>query len=56
MEQKLTVEEFMNKLIAYAKELIPDYKGGAEWYDYEEKSQMWGTLYVDMGLFKEEGK
>ena len=46
MENKLTREEFMNKLIAYTKELIPGYQGGAEWYDYDVKQQMWGTLYV----------
>jgi len=54
MEQKLTREEFMDKLIVYAKELIPDYQGGAEWYDYDIKQQMWGTLYVDFHLFEED--
>ena len=54
MENKLTREEFMNKLIAYTKVLIPGYQGGAEWYDYDVKQQMWGTLYVDYYLFKED--
>jgi len=50
MEEKLTAEEFMDKLIAYAKELIPGYQGYAEWSDYEAKDQMWGTVCVDMKL------
>ena len=50
MEEKLTAEEFMDKLIAYTKELIPGYKGYAEWSDYEVKDQMWGTLFIDMKM------
>ena len=56
MKEKLTAEEFMDKLIAYAKELIPGYQGYAEWSDYEAKDQMWGTLCVDMNLLNYEVK
>ena len=50
MEEKLTAEEFMERLMAYAKLLIPGYRGEAEWSDYEAKDQMWGTLCIDMKL------